>query len=165
MTVLYVRGAFTESEPIEAAVAAYAAEGITLVPCPAAPHRLAMPAPLQVAYDAYHWLRTQRFDLIYIPEWSGGGHYVLAARRLGLGFRETRILVGTHSPTLWHFEGNQRLPRSLEPLCADGLERAAVAAADAVVSPSRYMLEWLGAAGWSLPSRCHVLGNPMPAPF
>lgn len=163
VTILYVRGEFTEGEAIEASVARYAAEGIALVPCPPAPHHLTMPAPLQPAYDTFYWLRDRYFDLIYFPEWTGCGHYTLAARRLGVCFQDTGIIVGTHSPTLWHLEGNRRLHVNLDPLWADALERGAVAAADAVVSPSRYMLKWLGGAGWSLPEVCHVLPNPMPA--
>jgi glycosyltransferase involved in cell wall biosynthesis/GT2 family glycosyltransferase len=162
VTILYTLPDYTEGEPVGAWVKRYAAKGITFVPCPAA-EKVSMPWPMQRAWDAWRWLRGRRFDLVYFPEWTGGGAYALAARHLGLDFQDTRMIVGTHSPTLWHVEGNQRLPLTIEPLSADAAERAAVAMADAVVSPSRYLLSWLGAAGWKMPAACHVLFNPVPA--
>jgi O-antigen biosynthesis protein len=161
VTILYVLGDYSEGEPIATWVERYAAKGITLVPCPTA-ESVSLPWPMHRAWDTWRWLRGQRFDLVYLPEWMGCGAYALAARHLGIAFQNTRMIIGTHSPTLWHIEGNQRLPPSIESLCADAAERAAVRMADAVVSPSQYLLSWLGHAGWKFPPACHVIMNPVP---
>jgi glycosyltransferase involved in cell wall biosynthesis len=116
-----------------------------------------------LSYNAWAWLKTRQFDLIYFPEWKGLGHYTLAAKRAGIALRATQIVVGTHSPTLWHLEGNQQLPCDIGALCADALERQSVEAADVVVSPSNYMLQWFDGAGWTLPQTCRVVPNPLPA--
>jgi GT2 family glycosyltransferase len=166
VTLLHARGEARDESPEAEPAAPWAercrARGIAVVACPPA-QRLSVPPPLQLGWNVWAWLRDRRFDLVYLPEWKGCGHYALAARRLGTGLRDTRILVGTQAPTLWLAEGNQRLPRSAECLVADAAERMAVAAADAVVSPSRAMLDWLGGNGWALPAACHMVPNPAPA--
>jgi O-antigen biosynthesis protein len=162
VTVLFVSDQQIDDHAAKAWVARYAEIGIKFVFCPVSRQRLTNPAPLQLSYNAWMWLKTRQFDLIYFPEWKGLGHYTLAAKRSGMAFIRTQIIIGTHSPTLWHLEGNRQLPY-IEALCADALERQSTEAADVVVSPSEYMLQWLQDAGWALPQKRLVIPNPLPA--
>lgn len=163
VTVLYALGEWCEQGTIRHWVAEYARKGVTLVPCPAPPG-VAVEAPqaAQTAWRVYRWLRDQSFDIVYFPEWSGCGHYAIQAKRLGLAFADAALVVITHSPTLWHAEGDQQLLRYRYFLLNDDMERACVEHADAVVSPSRYMLEWMGARGWRLPRQAFVQPNLTP---
>ena len=163
VTVLYALGEWCEQGSIRHWVAEYARKGVTLVPCPAPPG-LAVEAPqaAQTAWRVYRWLRDQSFDIVYFPEWSGCGHYAIQAKRMGLAFAGTALVVITHSPTLWHLEGDQQLLKYRYYLLNDDLERASVEHADAVVSPSRYMLEWMQARGWRLPAQAFVQPNLTP---
>ena len=65
-------------------------------------------------------------------------------------------MIGTHGPILWVKEGNQDYLRDLGELEIDHMERTCVAAADAVVSPSQYLLEWMERNNWELPRQTFV---------
>ena len=100
-----------------------------------------------------------KFDIVHFPEWGGVGYYSIVAKTLGLGLQNTSLVVGTHSPTLWGLEGN-RLPVSHpEQLERDYFERLSAQYADWLVSPSRYMFEWMKDRGWKLAERRRVIQN------
>jgi glycosyltransferase involved in cell wall biosynthesis len=115
------------------------------------------------AWNVWRWLKTRSFDVIYAVEHTGIGFFVAMAKLFGLAFQETRLLVGTHSPTMWHLEGNRQLPPGRDVLGVDYMERMTVALADTVISPSRYMIEWMQRERWSLPEHVEVIANPVPS--
>jgi hypothetical protein len=51
---------------------------------------------------------------------------------------------------------NQIYPSEVGELGQDFMEQQSVALADVVVSPSRYLLEWIEKRGWQMPSECYV---------
>ncbi|WP_296819973.1 glycosyltransferase [Brevundimonas sp.] len=163
VTALYALGEWCEQGTINRWITDYAEAEIKLVPCPAPPAPIVeAPQVAQIAWRVYRWLAGQSFDIVYFPEWSGCGYYAIQAKRMGLAFGETRLVVVTHSPTLWHLEGDQQLLTYRYFLLNDDMERACVEHADAVISPSRYMLEWMTRQGWTLPAQTFVQPNLSP---
>jgi O-antigen biosynthesis protein len=112
------------------------------------------------SYLAYLWLaerdRERPFDVIHFPETLGHGYYTLLARRQGSAFAGTTIAIGVHSSTYWVMETNRSPFLTGQEFAADFIERASVAMADVVISPSAYMVNWMSAHGWELPERLFV---------
>lgn len=134
-------------------------KGITLIALPMAHHpRIHATWASSVSYHTYVWLKEHQydFDVIHFPECQGLAFYSLLAKRQGLAFRDTTFVIGTHGPTLWVKQGSQDYVRNLGELEIDFLERTCVAAADVVVSPSEYLLEWMKKNGWQLPEQTYV---------
>lgn len=167
VTVLYLLGEYSLHGPVSRWVRHYADQGIRLVPMQLGTDLPAIDPTWwsRRAYEVYLWFRRhgQHFDLVHTPEWKGLAHYVLQAKRQGLGFAATRFVVGLHSPTLWHRAGGNEPITRLDDLELDFLERSTVANADAVVSPSHYLLDWVREQGWALPADARVLQNLLPA--
>ena len=124
-----------------------------------APH-----ANVRRAYELYAWLRERPdpFDIVHFPECQGHGYYAVTARHQGIAFERTLFVAGVHSPTRWCEEANREMPRSLDALVDDHLERTSVALADVVISPSAYMIDYLEANGWTLPRRRFVQQYVLP---
>ncbi|TCH97114.1 glycosyltransferase [Roseococcus sp. SYP-B2431] len=149
----------TETAPLSHWVRHYAGRGIRLE-C-----LYARGEDKRLALAAYHWLKRRDFDAIHFHEWRGIGHFLVKARRQGLAFRDTALICQLHSPSEWHREYSHRFATGHGELERAWLERGSAEGADLVISPSRYMLDWVREAGWRLPERAIVLPNLLPAGF
>ncbi|WBV44544.1 glycosyltransferase [Pseudoroseomonas cervicalis] len=114
------------------------------------------------SYHVYRQLRDSDFDLIHFVDYIGLGYFTALARSQGLCLPRTRLAVTAHSPTLWSRLSNQRTVDDLSYLLRDRMERRLIALCDLVISPSRYMLEWLRQNDFTLPAEQHVIPNLMP---
>ena len=123
--------------------------GIRLVTAPAdvEPDVLALPI---ATLDA---LRDAPPDVAIVQDWGGYGFAALTMRELGLAFSETLFVMYTHGSRRWIAEAHGKLPDSPESVLMAELESATAELADAVVSPSRYLLGWMRGRGWALPDR------------
>jgi glycosyltransferase involved in cell wall biosynthesis/GT2 family glycosyltransferase len=162
VTILYSRDDYTETAPLAEWVAFYAARGITLVPCPPARRPLEQFTDAILAWNVWRWLKGRSFDVIYLVDNMGAGFFVAMARFFGLAFQHTCLVAGAHAPTMWHLEGNRQLLTGRSLMGTDYMERMTIEHADAVVSPSRYMVEWMQRERWNLPQRVEVVPNPVP---
>ena len=160
VTVLFILGSHPTDGNMGDWVQYYRAnKGINLIPLPMPQEpRIHAAWASSVSYHTYVWLKGHQhdFDIIHFPECQGLGFYTLLAKRQGLAFAKSTLVVGTHGPTLWAKEGNQDYLRNLGELEIDYMERTCVAAADIVVSPSQYLLEWMEQNGWELPPQAFV---------
>jgi O-antigen biosynthesis protein len=162
VTILLALGDHCENGSMADWIAHYGKLGIELIPLPDSTESIsAHGADAAVSFRCYQWLAEReaagrRFDCVHFHEWRGPGFYSALAKRQGLNFDRTVICVGTHSPVLWHLFGMRRAP-GVADLQADWLERGSVRWADCVVSPSRYMLDWMRQQNWTLPSRQDVI--------
>jgi glycosyltransferase involved in cell wall biosynthesis len=140
----------------------YARKGIRLVELPEAelPRVFYGHFEAKRSYLAYLWLaeadRERAIDVIHFPETLGHGYYSLLAKRQGWAFANATIAVGVHSSTYWVMETNRVAYLTGQEFAADFLERASVALADVVISPSAYMVDWMQGRGWSLSDRVFV---------
>ena len=142
-----------------------AEKGMKLIPLPMAHEpRIHAAWASSVSYHTYAWLKEHQhdFDIIHFPECQGLAFYSLLAKRQGLAFGETTFVIGTHGPTLWVKEGSQDYIRNLGELEIDFMERVSVSAADVVVSPTQYLLNWMLQNGWELPERTYVAPYVLP---
>lgn len=116
--------------------------------------------PLHMARIVHDWLAAQSdFDLVLFMEWQGSGFYALHAKRCGLLFSDTIMAVVIHSPSLWHSINNAAAPANPIESCTWHMERRCVEMADAVISPSAYMLDWCRQHDYALPTYCFVQPN------
>lgn len=113
------------------------------------------------SYRLYYWLKQYQlnYDIVILPEWSGEGYLAMKARQSGVAFSRLKFIVNTHSPESWAADGNYRLPQNLNAIYRDAMERSVVEMADAVVSPSFYLFNWMEKYGWALPKSKRVIQN------
>ncbi|MHC4593054.1 MAG: glycosyltransferase, partial [Planctomycetota bacterium] len=164
VTLLVMPAADVSEEAIERWAERYAEQGVRLVALPSRDLRLQTSAPARRSYAAYLWMKDhgEDFDVAHFAEWGGVGYYTLLAKRQGLGFGNTRLVIGTHSPLRWIRESNRWFLRDADELATSFLERRSVAMADAVVSPSQYLLNWMRKHGWELPPEAYVQSYILP---
>jgi O-antigen biosynthesis protein len=166
VTVLFLLGCHPTDGNIIDWIDYYRIEkGIKLIPLPMAHEpRIHAAWASSVSYHTYVWLKEhqEEFDIVHFPECQGLAFYSLLAKRQGLAFGDTTFVVSTHGPTLWVKEGSQDYLRNLGELEIDFMERTSVSAADAVVSPSQYLLSWMELNGWELPEKTYVAPYVLP---
>jgi len=115
------------------------------------------------AYETYEWLRLQSFQVVHFPETNGIGFYSLLARKQGAEFARAVFCVNVHAPRAWRRVANQELLTSPYELELDFMEKECVRLAGALVTSTRFMLEWLEKQDWKLPESRSVRPNPLPA--
>ena len=164
VTLFYTQGQHCENENFTHWRTVYQKEGLKLVARPSDP-KLHIDAPELAtrSYETYLWLKSQSFDLVHFPEWSGDAYYSLQAKHQGLAFQHTLFCIGTHSPNAWLKQANSEHYAHPLDLEVDFMERRCVALADIVVSPCQYMLHWMLENGFELPARSYVQQNILPA--
>lgn len=83
--------------------------------------------------------------VLHFHDYLGIGFYSLHARGCGLIPSSVQMVIHAHGPTAWALEQNQTCVHGQETFTQIHLEKECYRLADAVISPSRYMLEWLNA--------------------
>jgi glycosyltransferase involved in cell wall biosynthesis len=131
------------------------------------------PAVFARTKDVEAALRADPPDVVVAQDSGAPAYAALRLRSLGLAFESTRFLVFCHGTRSWIKHANRNV-RAFPALLATGLlEQASLELADAVVSPSAYLVGWMRAQGWELPERTLVipyvtrsaaLGEPPAAP-
>jgi glycosyltransferase involved in cell wall biosynthesis len=114
-------------------------------------------------YLVYQHLAAKHFDVVHFNDCVGDGSVCLVAKKLGLAFQDTLLVVALHSPSQWVLELNQTLPTSLVLSAYNHAERLSVKCADVVWSPSRYLLDWAVHRGFELPKQTFVQQYCLPS--
>jgi len=99
---------------------------------------------------AYHWLRGQTFDLVLFHQGFGAGYYSLMARRLGLAFAQTPLVVFLSDTHALALERHVRFPSGRNDFEIDFMERKTAELADGVMAASAGLVKALREAGWTL---------------
>ncbi|WP_237479906.1 glycosyltransferase [Lichenibacterium dinghuense] len=94
----------------------------------------------------HDYLRGLEHDLILFQDWEGPAFASVVAKRAASAFAGTTLAVVAHGPTAWLLDANRALARDQRTLAHLEMERVAFEAADAVLCPSRHMLDWLRAS-------------------
>ena len=118
------------------------AAGITLTNVDSRSHEI-YPIWLRESCVVFDYLRSSEHDVILFQDWEGAAFSSVIAKKAGLAFDSTSLAIFAHGPTAWLLDANRTLAREPQTLAQLHMERVAFALADAVVSPSRYMLKWL----------------------
>mmetsp|Transcript_7494 Transcript_7494/g.21198 ORF Transcript_7494/g.21198 Transcript_7494/m.21198 type:complete len:807 (+) Transcript_7494:211-2631(+) len=103
------------------------------------------------AFMVYDWLRQRRFDVVHFPDWQGHGYYSLLAKHLGLDFHRTTMCCMVHGPLYWARTSNSHTLDTPEDIETDFLERGSIRTAEVLISPSHYLINWIGNQTWQLP--------------
>lgn len=168
VTVLYTAGQWIADKERERWTGLYAALGIALewlrhedagaLAGPVAECGFTIP------WLVWRHLAGRRYDIIHFNDCMGEGFYCIAMKRLGAAFPATRMWVALHSPSQWIFELNRILPDCLVHSAFNYAERLSTRCADFLWSPSRYLLDWAGDHGFSLPATTLVQQYVLPHP-
>jgi glycosyltransferase involved in cell wall biosynthesis len=115
-------------------------------------------------YLTGRYLAGHPFDVIHFNDCMGEGSLSLAAKRLGVAFAGSLLVVALHSPSRWVLELNHTLPTSILFSAYHYAEQLSVACADVLWSPSRYLLDWVAARGFELPEQTFIQQYVIPLP-
>jgi glycosyltransferase involved in cell wall biosynthesis len=108
------------------------------------------------SYAVYLFLREREFDVVYFHECRGLGFYPLVAKFTGCFPSAPLMLVLAYGPSEWRNELNARRYYDKPRVIVDYLERRSVELADALISPSQHLIDWMTARAWKLPTRVFV---------
>ncbi len=104
-------------------------------------------------------LRADPPDVVVADDWRGLAYAALRAREVARGFADTAFVVYAHGPARVLSEAARKVPDTVARFGEEVAQRACVELADAVVSPSAWLLEWMSDHGWPTPRSPHVIQN------
>jgi glycosyltransferase involved in cell wall biosynthesis len=164
VTCLFLGAKDPSPEAWEHWVEKYRRDGLTLIALPQINvSELVAPPHLIKSYETFQWLkRNDRFDIIHFPDRQGPGYHTLTAKHHGLAFGRATICVGLHNMSAWLKAVDQGHVNDLAEVDTEFMERRTVALADAIVSPSHYLLNWISDQQWEMPGHCYVRQNILP---
>ena len=167
VTVLYTGGVWTPDIQLHKWQKRYAELGIDLVAISIEAMK-SVGGPLKdcgfgTPYLVYQYLVGKHFDVVHFNDCAGEGSLCLVAKKLGLEFQNTLLLVALHSPSQWVLELNQTLPTSFLLSAYNYAERLSVKCADVLWSPSRYLVDWALRRGFELPKQTFVQQYCLPS--
>ncbi len=132
----------------------YARQGIKLEHVPP----IKPECPRAVSLAVYEYVRKQSFDIVMFNDNGGQGFYTMLAKRTGLMANAPLLCVVAHGPLDWVAELNAQ-EHFHAGLATTYMEQTCAGLADLLVSPSRYLLDWMIARNWVKPGQGHVVQN------
>ncbi|MBV8858863.1 MAG: glycosyltransferase [Acidobacteria bacterium] len=167
VTVLYTGAVWSPDVPLERWRRRYAELGIELVAL-SIEEMKTLAGPVKdcgfgVPFLVYRHLAARHFDVVHFNDCGGEGSLCLAAKRLGLAFKDTLLVLALHSPSRWVLELNHTAPASLLLSAYNYAERLSVKCADVLWSPSRYLVEWARERGFETPAETFVQQYCLPS--
>lgn len=112
---------------------------------------------LERSLVVYRALRGGGFDVVHASDNCGLVYLSLLAKKAGLDFQGCEFVIGAHGPPMWVAEANGNATSEL--LLSAILDRKSIELADHLVSPSRYMLEYLRKSRWRIPASAQLIPN------
>ncbi|MEN3310808.1 MAG: hypothetical protein V7645_137 [Actinomycetota bacterium] len=118
-------------------------------------------------------LRADPPEVVVVQDLGAPAYTALRLRRLGLAFERTSFVVFCHGTRQWITDVSGKVRVLPGAHAVSVLERASVELADAVVSPSAYLVDWMRGERWELPAQTFVIphvsrsgatGEPPPTP-
>jgi O-antigen biosynthesis protein len=111
------------------------------------------------SYAVYLYLRSKSFDIVYFNECGGHPYYSVLAKHTGVFPNAPELHLVTHGAHEWLHEINLVRYYNTQPVIISFMERRSVELADVVISPSRYLLDWMRERKWKLPPNTFVEQN------
>jgi glycosyltransferase involved in cell wall biosynthesis len=115
------------------------------------------PAYLRPSFEVLQALAEIQPDVAIVNDWRALGWSALRARQVGLDLTQTAFIVHCHGPGRVLVEFAQKVPDTVDRFGESVAERAALELADAVVSPSAWLVDWFRTHRWALPDSVHVI--------
>jgi glycosyltransferase involved in cell wall biosynthesis len=121
------------------------------------PMRGVQPGYLAPTYEIFHAVRDDPPDVMIANDWRGLAYAPLRARQTALAFADTAFVIHCHGPGRVLTEFAQKVPDTLERFGESVTERASIELADAVVSPTSWLLDWMRGHSWPVPDSAQVI--------
>ena len=115
------------------------------------------PGYLAPTLEVYHALRDDRPEVVIANDWRGLAFASLRARQTALALTETAFVIHCHGPGRVLTEFAQKVPDTLERFAEHVTERVSLELADAVVSPTSWLLDWMRGHRWPVPESAQVI--------
>jgi glycosyltransferase involved in cell wall biosynthesis len=115
------------------------------------------PRYLAPTFEVHRALCELQPDVAIVNDWRGLGWASLRARQAALNLTQTAFIVHCHGPGRVLVEFARKVPDTLERFGEGITERASLELADAVVSPSEWLLAWLRSHRWPVPDSAKVI--------
>jgi glycosyltransferase involved in cell wall biosynthesis len=109
------------------------------------------------ARDVETALRGDPPDVVVVQDLGALAYTAIRLRSLGLAFERTSFVVFCHGTRQWITDVSRKVRVLPGAQAVTVLERASVELADAVVSPSAYLVDWMRGEGWQLPEPTFVI--------
>jgi glycosyltransferase involved in cell wall biosynthesis len=106
---------------------------------------------MRPAFEVLHALREDPPELAIVNDWRGLGCLAQRARQVDLALTETAFVVHCHGSARVLAAFARKVPDTLARFGEQVLERGSVELADALVSPSWWLLDWMLTHGWPVP--------------
>jgi hypothetical protein len=119
------------------------------------------PAYLAAPFEVLSALREAPPEVVVADDWRGLAYPALRARQAGRALTETAFVVYCHGPGRVLTAFAEKVPDTIERFGEQIAEQNAIRLADAVVSPSEWLLGWMRAHDWPVPGSARVI--PVPA--
>jgi glycosyltransferase involved in cell wall biosynthesis len=104
-------------------------------------------------------LQADAPDVVVADDWRGLAYAALRSRQLGRAFAETAFVVYCHGPARVLAAFARKVPDTVARFGEEVAERASLELADAVVSPSGWLLGWMRDHGWPVTQSARVVQN------
>jgi glycosyltransferase involved in cell wall biosynthesis len=96
-------------------------------------------------------------DVVVVQDLGAPAYTAIRLRSLGLAFESTSFVVFCHGTRQWVTDVSRKVRVLPGAHAVTVLERASIELADAVVSPSGYLADWMRSEGWKLPEQTYVI--------
>jgi glycosyltransferase involved in cell wall biosynthesis len=126
---------------------------------PLAERVVVRPSFLAPAAHVYEALRGDPPDVVVADDWRALAWAALRSRQVGRAFPDTAFVVYCHGPARVFAEAARKVPDTVERFGEEMAQRACTELADAVVSPSGWLVDWLRERDWPLPGSVNVIQN------
>jgi glycosyltransferase involved in cell wall biosynthesis len=107
--------------------------------------------------DVEHTLAAAPPDVVITQDLAAPAYTAMLMRALGLAFEDTLFVVYCHGTRQWITDAARKVRVLPGALGITMLEQASIELADVVVSPSRYVIDWMEAQGWRVPAGSQVI--------
>ena len=104
-------------------------------------------------------LRDVRPDVVIADDWRGLAFAALRARQVGRGFGDTTFVIYAHGPSRLLAEAARKVPDTVARFGEEVAQKLCIELADALVSPSAWLLEWMREHRWPGPRATYVIQN------
>jgi glycosyltransferase involved in cell wall biosynthesis len=135
----------------------YSSANVEVIPL--AERVVVRPSFLAPAAHVYEALRGDPPDVVVADDWRALAWAALRSRQVGRAFPETAFVVYCHGPARVFAEAARKVPDTVERFGEEIAQRACLELTDAVVSPSRWLVDWLREHDWPLPASVEVIQN------
>ena len=107
--------------------------------------------------DVEHALAASPPDVVIVQDLAAPAYTAIRMGTLGLAFEDTLFVVYCHGTRQWITDAARKVRVLPGALGITMLEQASIELADVVVSPSRYVIDWMQAQGWRPPPDTRVI--------